>query len=94
MRVYSWNSLTRGSLIRDKSHSKPKFQQTIHNNLYNRGYQPLPERAGLADEGFTFHGLRRTFAIKLFDQRKRSKIIQSLLGHSSIAQTMGTFSYR
>jgi integrase len=64
-----------------------------HNNLYYREYKPLLQKAGLGDEGFTFHSLRHTFATELFNQRKRPKIIQSLLGHSSITQTMDTYSH-
>ena len=64
-----------------------------HGNLYDREYKPLLRSAGLGDEGFTFHSLRHTFATELFNQRKRPKIIQSLLGHSSITQTMDTYSH-
>jgi integrase len=64
-----------------------------HNNLYYREYKPLLQRAGLADKSFTFHSLRHTFATELFNQRKRPKIIQALLGHSSIVQTMDTYSH-
>ena len=64
-----------------------------HGNLYDREYKPLLQSAGLGDEGFTFHSLRHTFATELFNQRKRPKIIQSLLGHSSITQTMDTYSH-
>jgi integrase len=64
-----------------------------HGNLYYREYKPLLDEAGLGDEGFTFHSLRHTFATELFNQRKRPKIIQSLLGHSSITQTMDTYSH-
>jgi integrase len=64
-----------------------------HGNLYYREYKPLLQKAGLGDEGFTFHSLRHTFATELFNQRKRPKIIQSLLGHSSIVQTMDTYSH-
>jgi integrase len=64
-----------------------------HGNLYDREYKPLLQKAGLGDEGFTFHSLRHTFATELFNQRKRPKIIQSLLGHSSIIQTMDTYSH-
>ena len=66
---------------------------TEHNNLYYREYKPLLERAGLAGEGFTFHTLRHTFATALFKQRQHPKIVQSLLGHSSITQTMDTYSH-
>ena len=64
-----------------------------HGNLYYREYKPLLEESGLGDKGFTFHSLRHTFATELFNQRKRPKIIQSLLGHSSITQTMDTYSH-
>ena len=64
-----------------------------HGNLYYREYKPLLQKAGLGEEGFTFHSLRHTFATELFHQRKRPKIIQALLGHSSIVQTMDTYSH-
>jgi integrase len=64
-----------------------------HGNLYDREYKPLLQSAGLGDKGFTFHSLRHTFATELFNQRKRPKVIQSLLGHSSITQTMDTYSH-
>jgi integrase len=64
-----------------------------HGNLYYREYKPLLQKSGLGDKGFTFHSLRHTFATELFNQRKRPKIIQSLLGHSSIVQTLDTYSH-
>jgi integrase len=64
-----------------------------HNNLYSRDYMPLLRRAGLADEGFTFHSLRHTFATALFERGQHPKIVQSLLGHASITQTMDTYSH-
>jgi integrase len=66
---------------------------TDHNNLYYREYKPLLERAGLMGEGFTFHTLRHTFATALFMRREHPKVVQSLLGHSSITQTMDTYSH-
>jgi integrase len=62
-------------------------------NLYNREYKPLLKEAGLEGEGFTFHSLRHTFASALCNQRQYPKVIQSLLGHSSITQTMDTYSH-
>ena len=64
-----------------------------HNNLYYREYKPLLKRAGLDGESFTFHALRHTFATALFATREHSKVVQSLLGHSSITQTMDTYSH-
>ncbi|MDP8971748.1 MAG: site-specific integrase [Actinomycetota bacterium] len=66
---------------------------TDHNNLYYREYKPLLESAGLAGEGFTFHTLRHTLATGLFSRREHPKVVQSLLGHSSITQTMDTYSH-
>lgn len=64
-----------------------------HNNLYYREYKPLLKSAGLEGEGFTFHALRHTFATALFARGEYPKVVQSLLGHSSITQTMDTYSH-
>ncbi len=64
-----------------------------HINLYRREYLPLLERAGLAGEGFTFHTLRHTFATALLSRKEHPKRVQALLGHSSIVQTMDTYSH-
>ena len=64
-----------------------------HNNLYYRDYKPLLKSAGLGGEGFTFHSLRHTFATALFARGEHPKVVQSLLGHSSITQTMDTYSH-
>jgi len=64
-----------------------------HGNLYYREYKPLLNGAGLEHEGFTFHSLRHTFASALCNKREYPKVIQSLLGHSSITQTMDTYSH-
>jgi integrase len=63
------------------------------NNLYHREYKPILKRAGLAEHGFTFHALRNTFATALFARGEHPKKVQSLLGHSSITQTMDTYSH-
>jgi integrase len=64
-----------------------------HNNLYYREFKPLLKDAGLWDQGFTFHSLRHTFATALFKRRQHPKVVQSLLGHASITQTMDTYSH-
>ena len=61
------------------------------NNLYYREHKPLFKCAGLDD--FTFHALRHTFASALFARGEHPKKVQSLLGHSSITQTMDTYSH-
>jgi integrase len=62
-------------------------------NLHHRECKPLLNQAGLEGEGFTFHSLRHTFASALCNKRVYPKVIQSLLGHSSITQTMDTYSH-
>lgn len=62
-------------------------------NLYHREFKVLLKKAGLQNEGFTFHSLRHTFATELFRRGKHPKIMQSLLGHSSITQTMDRYSH-
>jgi integrase len=64
-----------------------------HNNLYYREYKPLLQSAGLENHGFTFHGLRHTFASVLCSRDVNVKKIQTLMGHSSITQTMDTYSH-
>lgn len=66
---------------------------TDHNNLYYREYKPLLKHAGLGDEGFTFHTLRQPLATTLFVRCEHPKVVQSLLGHSSITQTMDPYSH-
>jgi integrase len=63
-----------------------------HNKLYYRKYRPLLTRAGLEDVGFAFHSLRHTLASALCNKREYLKVIQALLGLSSITQTMDTYS--
>jgi integrase len=62
-------------------------------NLYHREYKPLLKRSGLESEGFTFHSLRHTFASVLCNSDVHAKKIQTLMGHSSITQTMDTYSH-
>jgi len=64
-----------------------------HSNLYHREFTVLLKKAGLQDQDFTFHSLRHTFATELFRRGKHPKIVQSLLGHSSITQTMDRYSH-
>ena len=44
-------------------------------------------------QSVAFHSLRHTFATALFSRGEHPKVVQSLLGHSSITQTMDTYSH-
>jgi integrase len=67
-----------------------------HNNLYHRDFKSLLKRAGLwsedKDKRFTFHSLRHTCATLLVSKNVHPKIVQEMLGHATITQTMDTYS--
>jgi integrase len=62
-------------------------------NLYRRDFQPLLERAGLADEGFTLHSLRHTFATTLAEKDVHPSTAQKMLGHSDIRMTLAIYTH-
>jgi integrase len=62
-----------------------------HNYLYQRDFKSLLEKAGLS--GFTFHSLRHTCATLLLSANVNLKIVQEMLGHATISQTMDTYSH-
>lgn len=62
-------------------------------NLRQRSFGPLLERAGLGDQHITFHDLRHTCASLLFQRNVHPKFVQELLGHSSVAITLDTYSH-
>jgi integrase len=63
---------------------------SVH-NLYNRSWKPLLRDAGLPH--FRFHDLRHTCATLLLTKGVHPKIVQELLGHSSIEITLDTYSH-
>jgi integrase len=64
---------------------------TNSKNLYWRSFKPILERAGLPD--ISFHELRHTCATIRFMRGQHPKMVQELLGHASIVQTMDTYSH-
>jgi integrase len=68
-----------------------------HNNLYHRDFKSLLKRAQLwsedKDKRFTFHSLRHTCATLLLSKNVNPKIVQEMLGHATITQTMDTYSH-
>jgi integrase len=60
-------------------------------NLINRSWGPLLDRAGLPS--IPFHTLRHTAATLLLSRRVHPKVVQNLLGHFSIEITMDTYSH-
>ncbi len=60
-------------------------------NLTRRSFKPLLERAGLPQ--IRFHDLRHTCATLLLTRNVNPKIVSEMLGHSSIAITLDTYSH-
>ena len=60
-------------------------------NLTYRSFRPLLERAGLPR--IRFHDLRHTCATILLGKGTHPKIVQEMLGHATITQTMNTYSH-
>jgi integrase len=61
-------------------------------NLHNRSWKPLLKAAGLPHTT-RFHDLRHTCATLLLSKGVHPKIVQELLGHSSIQITLDTYSH-
>jgi integrase len=64
---------------------------SVH-NLHNRSWKPLLRKAGLPP-GTRFHDLRHTCATLLLAKGVHPKIVQEMLGHSSISITLDTYSH-
>ena len=60
-------------------------------NLRNRSFAPLLKKAGLPQ--ITFHDLRHMTASLLFSKNVHPKFVQELLGHTSVAFTLDTYSH-
>jgi integrase len=64
---------------------------SVH-NLHNRSWKPLLLRAALPHTT-RFHDLRHTCATLLLTKGVHPKIVQEMLGHSSITITLDTYSH-
>ncbi len=70
--------------------SKNGNSLSVH-NLHNRSWKPLLRDARLPD--IRFHDLRHTCATLLLSKGVHPKLVQELLGHSSIEITLDTYSH-
>src|SRR4051812_45170988 len=70
--------------------SKKGTSLSVH-NLHNRSWKPLLRETGLPH--IRFHDLRHTCATLLLSKGVHPKLIQELLGHSSIEITLDTYSH-
>jgi integrase len=60
-------------------------------DLTSRRFKPLLKRAGLPQ--IRFHDLRHTCATLLLTKNVNPKVVSEMLGHSSIAITLDTYSH-
>ena len=60
-------------------------------SLTKRSFEPLMKRAGLPQ--IRFHDLRHTFATILLAKGTHPKVVQEMLGHANISQTVDTYSH-
>jgi integrase len=60
-------------------------------NLTYKSFRPLLERAGLPR--IRFHDLRHTCATLLLSKGTHPKIVQEMIGHVTIPQTMHPYSH-
>ena len=60
-------------------------------SLTKRSFEPLMKRAGLPP--IRLHDLRHTFATILLAKGTHPKVVQEMLGHASISQTIDTYSH-
>jgi integrase len=61
-------------------------------NLGSRSFKPLLNKAGLPHT-IRFHDLRHTCATLLLSRNVNPKVVSEMLGHSSIAVTLDTYSH-
>jgi integrase len=62
------------------------------NNLLRRHFRPLAQKAGLPKEA-RLYTLRHTFATLWMESNEPVKVLQEILGHSRIDQTMNTYAH-
>jgi integrase len=62
------------------------------NNLHRRHFKPLAQKAGLP-KGTRLYTLRHTFATLWMESNEPVKVLQEILGHSRIDQTMNTYAH-
>jgi integrase len=91
--------LSRSALVALKNHGRTSewvfctsvgTPISVH-NLHNRSWKPLLKKAGLLHK--RFHDLRHTCATLLLTKGVHPKVVQELLGHSSISVTLDTYSH-
>ena len=61
-------------------------------NVFDRSFNPLLKKAGLPHT-IRFHDLRHTYATLLCHKNVNPKVVQEMLVHANISQTMDIYSH-
>jgi integrase len=69
----------------------PKTNHIMYHNSVSKGFNRMITGAGVPK--ITLHGLRHTFATTLLELDVNAKVVQEMLGHSTIKTTMDTYSH-
>lgn len=69
----------------------PKTNKLLYPNSLDKHFAKTIKAAGVPV--ISFHGLRHTFATTLLELGVNAKIVQEMLGHSTIKTTMDTYSH-
>lgn len=67
------------------------FGKYIDPGNLNKRFQRALKRADI--KPINFHGLRHTYATRLFERDVQAKVVSELLGHSNIATTLNTYTW-
>jgi ATP-dependent helicase/nuclease subunit A len=77
--------------------AKGKRKRSANNNVVPNNFDPNPQlrglmkKAGVPQEGRTWHSLRHTFATLALEAGKSPKLVSLCLGHSSLSTTLNLY---
>lgn len=68
-----------------------EFGKPLEPRNFTRLFYSITKKSNL--EGVNFHALRHTYATRLLEANEHPKVVQELLGHSSITMTLDIYSH-
>src|SRR5918993_2034603 len=74
------------------SSPRPSAHPLNRHNVFGRSFEPLFNKAGLPHP-IRFHDLRHTCATLLCPKNVNPKLVEEMLGHANISQTMVIYSH-
>lgn len=68
-----------------------EFGKPLEPRNFTRLFYSITKKSNL--EGVNFHALRHTYATRLLEPNEHPKVVQELLGHTSITMTLDIYSH-